>query len=278
MSADRDALVPLPYRVAARHVETRDSVTLQLEPLATPIAPFTPGQFTMLCAPGVGEIAVSISGDPAAPAGSLAQTVRDVGAISRAVNRATEGDRVGVRGPFGVGWGLETADGHDLVLVAGGLGLAPLRPVILAVLAHPERYGDVRLIAGAREPDEFLFHDQLGRWASGSAVEVLLTVDQPATGWHGSVGFVTEPLAHLTIRPERTVAMLCGPEPMMRMSANILLGKGVRPADIRLSLERNMQCGAGLCGHCQLGPLLVCRDGPVVDYAVAGPLLAVREL
>ena len=165
------------------------------------------------------------------------------------------------------------------MIVAGGVGLAPLRPAVLAALAARGRYRRIVLIVGARTPTEFLFRDELGAWAArDNDLEAELTIDQSAVGWDGTVGFVTEPLARLGLNPQNTTAFLCGPEPMMRFSARVLLGKGMPPGDIRVSLERNMQCGIGLCGHCQLGPILVCRDGPVTDWELAGPLLSVREL
>jgi NAD(P)H-flavin reductase len=278
VSVDVQPMLPVPYRVVDRRPETHDSATLRMEPVAAALAGFRPGQFTMLYRRGVGEIAISISGDPAVDDGSLTQTIRDVGAVSRALSRAAPGDLVGARGPFGTSWGLDTAVGRDLVIVAGGVGLAPLRPVLLGALAQRDAYRAIVLVAGARNPDEFLFRDQLDEWSATPGIDVTLTIDQYAEGWTGAVGFVTEPLGRLEVDPRRTIAFLCGPEPMMRFSANVLLGKGVAPEDIRVSLERNMQCGVGLCGHCQLGPLLVCRDGPVVDYACARPLLAVPEL
>lgn len=273
-----EPMLPAPYRVADHVAQTRDSATLLLEPLARSLPPFQPGQFMMLCASGIGEVAISVSGDPAAPDGRLEHTIRAVGAVSTALYDARPGAVIGVRGPYGTGWDVASATGRDLVIVAGGVGLAPLRPVVLGALASRERYGRVIVIAGARTPQEFLFRDELDAWAVNNDLEVELTIDQPAAGWDGPVGFVTEPLARLRLAPGRTTAFLCGPEPMMRFSARILAGKGIEAKDIRVSLERNMQCGIGLCGHCQLGPILVCRDGPVVDYALAGPLLAVREL
>jgi NAD(P)H-flavin reductase len=269
-------MLPTPYRVAERVVETHDSATLRLEPVGTALSGARPGQFCMLYARGIGEVAISIS--DAQPGGSLVHTIRDVGAVSRALHDAGAGTTLGARGPFGTNWGLESAAGHDLVIVAGGVGLAPLRPVVLGALARRGDYGRVVLIAGARGPDEFLYRDQLAQWATGDDIEVERTIDRPTSGWDGPVGFVTEPLARLSVRPDRTIAFVCGPEPMMRYSANVLIDKGVPAGDIRVSLERNMQCGVALCGHCQLGPLLVCRDGPVVDYATAGPLLTVREV
>ena len=276
MSAD--PMIPVSYRVTERRVETHDCVTLHLEPVGSAIAPFLPGQFTMLYRRGVGEVAISVSGDPSIANHSLAQTVRDVGAVSRALYQAAPGDLVGVRGPYGTNWSIDTALGKDLLIVAGGIGLAPLRPVLLGALANRDAYGRITLVAGARSPDEFLFRDQLLGWGATDGIDVEVTVDQPASGWTGPVGFVTEPLGRLRIDPARTVAFICGPGPMMRFSANVLLGKGMSASDVRVSLEYTMKCGVGLCGHCQLGPLLTCRDGPVVDYALAGPLLAVREL
>jgi NAD(P)H-flavin reductase len=271
-------MLPAPYRVVDRHVETGDSVTLRLAPLADTLPAFRAGQFSMLYARGVGEIAISISGDPATSDDTITHTIRDVGAVSRALHAAGPDTRIGVRGPFGTGWGLEGALGRDLVIVAGGVGLAPLRPVVLGALARRSAFGRIVLIVGARRPAEFLFREQLADWAARAELEVELTVDVPAPEWHGTVGFVTEPVSRLSLDVARTTAFVCGPEPMMRFSAEVLLGMGMAPTDIRVSLERNMKCGVGLCGHCQLGPLLVCRDGPVVDFAEAAPLLAVREL
>lgn len=277
MSADLEAMLPLPYRVTARTQETADSATLQLEPVGEAIAAFQPGQFTMLYSHGVGEIAVSVSGDPAVPT-VLSQTIRDVGAVSRALHASPPGTVVGVRGPYGIGWDVGSAAGRDVVVVAGGVGLAPLRPVLLEVLGQRDRFRRVTLVVGARTPEDLLFRKQLDEWQEIAELDLHVTIDQPARSWSGAVGFVTEPLSRLQLDPERTTAFLCGPEAMMRFSADLLLGAGVAASDVRISLERNMKCGIGLCGHCQLGPILVCRDGPVVDYAQARSLLTVREL
>lgn len=279
MRVDPEPMLPTPYRVVARQVETHDSVTLCLAPVAEQLPQFQPGQFTMLYAHGIGEIPVSISGQqPSTGDGLLTQTIRAVGAVSRALHDARLDAVVGVRGPFGTTWDLQSAQGHDLLIVAGGIGLAPLRPVVLGALARRQRYGRIMVIVGARGPNEFLFRAQLAAWAARDDLDVTLTVDQPAQGWTGRVGFVTEPLAGLHLNLWRTIAFLCGPEPMMRICAHVLLRHGLPAEQIRLSLERNMHCGIGLCGHCQLGPLLVCRDGPIVDYATAADLLTVREL
>lgn len=273
-----DAMLPASYVVAERTRENHDSVTLRLEPAGQPLPPFGPGQFMMLAVPGIGEVAISISGDPTRQDGSLTHTIRAVGAVSGTLCDARPGGVIGVRGPFGTCWDLTAAAGRDLVMAAGGVGLAPLRPVIHGALASRASYGRVILVAGARSPGEFLFRGQLDAWSARAGMETELTIDQWAPGWRGTVGFVTEPLSRLALDPTRTTAFLCGPEPMMRFSARALIRKGVPPRDIQVSVERNMQCGVGLCGHCQLGPVLLCRDGPVLNYAVAEPLLTVREL
>ncbi len=278
MSEPASAMAPVPYRVRGRVVESPDSATLCLEPVGVALRNPKPGEFMMLYAFGVGEAAISISGDPSVTDGSITHTIRAVGAVSRALHDAEPGSVVGVRGPFGTTWGLDEAAGRDLVMVAGGVGLCPLRPAVLGALAGRARYGKVTLVVGARSRADFVFVDQLEKWAQDPQIKLHVTVDVPVQGWSGEVGLVTEPLRRLTLDPDRTTAFLCGPEAMLRFGAEALLAKGIAAPDIRVSLERNMQCGVGWCGHCQLGPLLLCRDGPVVGYDVAGPLLAVKEL
>ncbi|GGN77717.1 FAD/NAD(P)-binding protein [Nocardia rhizosphaerihabitans] len=268
----------LPYRVVGRTVQTSDTVTLRMEPVRDAAQRFRAGQFMMLYSFGVGEVAISISGDPAAGDGILEHTIRAVGAVSGALHDTGVGGLIGVRGPFGTGWDLASAVGGDLVIVGGGVGLAPLRSAVLGALAARADYQRVVLISGARTPADILFRHDQELWPSTGAIELHQTVDHPEPDWKGRIGFVTEPLAHLTVEPGHTTALLCGPEPMMRFCAQALQRKGIPAADIQLSLERNMQCGVGRCGHCQLGTLLLCRDGPIVDYATAEPLLAVREL
>ncbi len=277
-SADQQPspMTPVPYRVRSRVVENADSVTLYLEPEGVALVAPAPGQFMMLHAFGVGEIAISVCG--LGRAGAITHTIRAVGAVSAALCGAEPGSTVGVRGPYGTSWGLDTAAGRDLVIVAGGVGLAPLRPVLLGALADRDNFGRVTLIAGARAERDVLYATELAAWQHHPQLEVHQTVDVPIHGWLGETGFVTEPLRRLSLEPGRTTAFLCGPEPMMRHSAAALIDKGVAAVDIRVSLERNMQCGVAWCGHCQLGPLLLCRDGPVVDYGVAAPLLDCEEL
>lgn len=275
--AAADPWVPLEYHVGASHRETADTATLVLLSRGEQIRPFLPGQFAMLYVFGVGEIPISISGDPAAE-DVLELTIRGVGAVSEALRRAPVGTPVGVRGPFGTGWHLDLPAGADLLLVAGGIGLAPLRPALLHALRHRRRYGRIVLVAGAKTPAELLFTNELAALAARVDVELVVTVDRATDGWTGNVGLVTKPLAEIDLFPEWTAALLCGPEPMMRFSAKVLLERGVVAERIQVSLERNMKCGIGLCGHCQLGPLLLCCEGPVVPYPVAAPLLEIREL
>lgn len=182
-----DGNLPHPHRVASRQAETHDSFSLRFEPVGDPLPAFEPGQFTMLYRHGVGEIAISVSGDPAARDGSLTQTIRDVGAVSRALTRSQPGDVIGVRGPFGHGWGLDQAAGRVLLVVTGGVGLAPLRPVLLGALARCRDFGRIVLIAGARSPEEFLFRPQLAAWADDPRLEVLLTIGQRPAGTARSV-------------------------------------------------------------------------------------------
>ncbi len=272
------AMSPVPYRVRSRVSENRDSATLRLEPVDEPLPAPQPGEFMMMYAFGIGEIAISVSGVPTDGDDTITHTIRSVGAVSRALHDMQPGSVIGMRGPFGTDWGLADAVGRDLVIVAGGVGLAPLRPVVIGALADRDRYGRLTLIAGARSRDDFLFETELQDWAKETPIDVHLTVDVPVQGWPGEVGFVTEPLRRVPLQPDRTTAFLCGPEPMMRNGAVELLRKGLAASDIRVSLERNMQCGIGWCGHCQLGPLLLCRDGPVVGYDIAEPLLRTKEL
>jgi NAD(P)H-flavin reductase len=267
--------VPANYRVAGRREETHDTVSLTLEPAGAPIGGVRPGQFTMLYAFGIGEVPVSVSGLDGSPL--LIQTIRAVGAVTTALCTARIGQSVGVRGPFGTTWDEASAAGHDLLIVAGGIGLAPLRPPLLAALRQRQRYRRVIVLIGARSPAELIFATELAGWQEKGA-EVDVTVDKADASWPGNVGVVTQLIGRAEIDAARTTALICGPEVMMRLTARSLQAAGIPAARIRVSLERNMQCGVAECGHCQLGPLLLCRDGPVVSYAVAEPLMTIREL
>lgn len=271
------AAIPAPYRVSATRAETHDTTTLYLEPDGHPVAGFAPGQFAMLYVLGVGEAPISVSGGLAA-SGSLVHTIRAVGATTAALCALRRGDAVGVRGPFGRGWPLAGAEGHDVVVVAGGLGLAPLRPVVEHLLAHRERFGDVAVLYGTRTPADLLFGEELEQWRErlGAALQVIVDAADPT--WRGHVGVVTTLVGAARFDPAAATAMICGPEVMMRFTVAALRDRGLADGDICLSLERSMACAVGHCGRCQLGPAFVCRDGPVFRFDVVAPLLGVREL
>jgi NAD(P)H-flavin reductase len=269
-------MVPRLFRLVERRQDTADTFTILLEPNDGVPLTFTPGQFTMLSAFGVGEVPISVSGD-AHVAGPLQHTVRDVGAVTHALARASVGDVLGVRGPYGTGWDVGDAQHKDVVLVAGGIGLAPLRPAVLEVLSHRDDFGRVVLLYGARSPEELLFVDELEQWG-GQGLEVLVTVDYGRESWPGRVGLVTKLIPRAGFDPLSALALICGPEVMMRHTAMALVRRGVRANRIRVSLERNMRCGIGLCGHCQYRELFVCVDGPVLPYAQVTGLLGLREV
>jgi NAD(P)H-flavin reductase len=215
----------------------------------------------MLYVFGTGEVPISISGDPVNQ-DSLAHTVRAVGPVTQVITHLQRGDVLGVRGPFGSSWPVEAAQGCDVVMVAGGLGLAPLRPALYHVLAHREKFGEVVLLYGARSPGDVLYSRQLDRLRRQGA-EIMVTVDRVAGAWPGEVGVVTRLIPRATFDPLNTVAMICGPEIMMRFTIAELEKLGVSQENIFISMERNMKCAVGFCGHCQFGPTFVCKDGPV---------------
>ena len=264
----RGAMTPLPYRVVRRRRETVGVYTLELEPVDDAIAPIEPGQFTMLYAFGVGEAPISVSrcGE------TLTHTIREAGAVTHALCAARIGDVVGVRGPFGNTWPVEAARGKDVVFVAGGIGLPPLRPAIDHVLAHRREYGKAIVLYGGRTPADLLYRAELKKWRAE------ITVDTAGPEWHGRVGVVTKLIPRAPFDPGNAVAMIVGPEIMMRFSAEALIDRGMPPEQVWISMERTMRCGVGLCGHCQLGTTLVCRDGAVYRWPDLEALLGVPEL
>ena len=271
-----DPWLPTPMTVIEARRETPDITTLVLDPGGRPWR-FQPGQFNMLYRFGLGEAAISISGDPDHPE-RLVHTIRSVGPLTRDLCATNPGDVIGVRGPFGAPWPLEEAVGDDVVVVAGGIGLAPLRPAILRLLADRDRYGRVIVLYGARDPGDLLFLDQLRRWRGRFDAQVEVTVDRSAPGWRGPVGVVTRLIQRASFDPEDTTVFTCGPEIMMRFVVGELSKEGVPAENIHLSMERNMRCGVGICGHCQWGPFFVCKDGPVFSFDRVRPFFGVREL
>jgi NAD(P)H-flavin reductase len=269
------AQTPRPFRVTDRERNTADTWTLMLEPASGDPPSVAPGQFMMVYALGVGEVPISVSGPPRRP-GPVVLTVRAVGSVTNAICAAEPGAMLGVRGPYGNSWPIDAAAGRDVLVVAGGIGLAPLRPVILEALERRREYGSVALLYGARTPADLLYPELLARWATTLHVEV--TVDAADGAWTGGVGVVPKLVAGARVDAGRTTAFVCGPEVMMHFTIEALLDRGVAAEQIYVSLERHMDCGVGLCGHCQLGPTLICRDGPVYSFAEIAPWLQVRQL
>jgi len=270
-------MMPEPWAVRRVVKETPDTFTLALEPSNGGQGEFQPGQFSMVWVCGVGELPISISGDPSDKR-SLTYTVRSVGAATQALVSRKPGESLGIRGPFGTGWPVEAAKGRDVVVVAGGIGLAPLRPVIYDVLRQRSEYGRLVVLYGARSPRDILFRKELASWAKQKDTQVLSTVDYGGVSWRGRVGVVTSLFKFLRLQPSRTTVMVCGPEIMMRMVARELLTRGLAQEDLYLSMERNMKCAVGFCGHCQWGGYFICKDGPVFPYNRIAPVLDRYEL
>lgn len=272
-----DPMRPRMFRLVRKRQDTDDTWTLWLDPEDGRPLRYGAGQFTMLQVFGAGEVPISISGDPTT--GDLLQhTIRDVGGATRALVAAQPGQPLGVRGPFGHGWDVAEGAGGDVVLIAGGIGLAPLRPALLEVLARRADFRRVILLYGARRPEELLYEPELESWRGRLDVDVAVTVDNAEPSWRGQVGLVTQLIPRAQLDPERTLALVCGPDLMMRYVASALRELGISADRVRLSMERNMQCGIGLCGHCQLREFFLCVDGPVLRLRQLESLITTREL
>jgi NAD(P)H-flavin reductase len=267
-------MVPVPFEVVSRRRDTVDTWTLELA--SEEAMPFAPGQFNMVSAAGSGEVPISISGDPGRPE-RLVHTVRAVGLATEAICASAPGRVLAIRGPFGSSWPVAELEGRDVVVAAGGIGLPPLRPAILQMLERRERYGRLVLLYGGRTPGQLMYPDELEQWAD-RGLEVLTTVDSAGPEWLGHVGVVTRLVGRARLDAANAVALCCGPEIMIRFAVATLVEHGLPKDRIYSSMERNMQCGVGHCGHCQLGPTLVCRDGPVYRWSELEPWLTIREL
>lgn len=271
-------MLPAPWRIEGVRKELADTFTLTLAPTGDCAGmEFGGGQFNMLYVFGVGEVPISISGDPS-NSDKLVHTTRAVGVVTRAMWKLKKGDMLGVRGPFGTAWPLDEAVGRDVVIVAGGIGLAPLRGLIYQVLARRKEFGRVAILYGARTPEDMLYSRELKKWSARLDVEVFVTVDRATGRWRGGVGVVTQLIGRAPFDPKQATAYVCGPEIMMRFTAQELQKRGVAPDRIHVSMERNMKCATGFCGHCQYGSEFVCKDGPVFPYDRVKPLLNIREL
>jgi NAD(P)H-flavin reductase len=273
-----DPMRPELFTITGVQQDTYDTFTVELVSKEKDEGfRFAPGQFNMLYVFGIGEVPISISGDPNKPE-ALIHTTRAVGTVTKAMKKLKKGEIVGVRGPYGTSWPVNDAEGKDLIIVAGGIGLAPLRPVIYHALANREKYGKVILLYGARTPEDMLYVKQLEQWRARSDFDVYSTVDRGDSKWRGNVGVVTTLIPKATFEPQSAIAMICGPEIMMRFTIMELQRRGMAEEQIIVSMERNMKCGVGLCGHCQLGPTFICKNGPVYRFDLIKDLLAKREL
>lgn len=276
--AQQSPMLPEQYEITDLNWETGDGdvFTWKLQNINGKPFSFQPGQFNMLYHYGVGEVPISISGN--SENGELIHTTRAVGSVTRAMKSLRPGDTVGVRGPFGSAWPLQQAEGKHLIVLTGGIGLAPLRPVLYYALNHFNKFASVNLLYGTRTPLDILYRQQLEAWQLDSAMGVQITVDRASGHWQGNVGVVTNLLDRLEIEAANSVAMVCGPEIMMHF-ANLALQKaGLTQQQIYLSMERNMKCAIGHCGHCQWGPHFICKDGPVFRLDQINSIFEVREL
>lgn len=277
-----EPMLPEPYRIERVRRETHDIFTLELRPVnGAPVRCFAPGQFNMLYVFGTGESAISISGD-AAQSDRLIHTIRAVGVVTKALQKLKRGDVIGVRGPFGSAWPVVEAEGRDVVIVTGGIGLAPLRPAIYHVLANREKYGRFVLLSGSRSPRDLLFARELEKWRGQVDFDVEVTLDTATSddgnNWRGNVGVVTTLIPKAQFDAHDSVAMICGPEVMMRFTVQELTKRGLSADRIFVTMERNMKCAIGFCGHCQFGAHFVCKDGPVFRFDRIAALFGKREI
>ncbi|MBY4676130.1 FAD/NAD(P)-binding protein [Marinobacterium arenosum] len=260
--------LPVSAEVIDRVQESPSIFTLRLrlvDPQQQRAYSFQPGQFNMLYLFGVGEVAISIVSDPQDET-LIDHTIRVVGRVTEGLAKLQPGQQIGLRGPFGRGWPMAQAQGRDLLIVTGGLGCAPVVAVINYVLLRREQFGRLTIIQGVKHADDLIWRARYDYWSRLPNTEVLIAADQGGPLWPFHHGRVTDLLERLELVPARSIAMLCGPEGMLKAASEGLRRQGLAGDDIYLSMERNMQCALGFCGHCQYGADFICRDGPVFSY------------
>lgn len=273
-----DPMVTQPVAVRRIIWENDDTFTLTLDMSAFSEGfHFLPGQFNMVYVYGIGEAAISISSDPART-GTLDHTIHRVGLVTTALAQKKRGDSIGIRGPYGSSWPIEAARGKDVCIISGGIGLAPLRPIVYRMLKNRDDYGRMILLYGGRSPLDLLYRVELEKWANDYNVEVLVTVDRGDSSWKGHIGVVTALFQYIKLDARATVAYVCGPEIMMRYTIDELERRGLPQNHVYLSMERNMKCAVGFCGHCQMGPTFICKEGPVYPLPRVRSLLDRKEL
>lgn len=272
-----DPMLPMRYKVVSKRRDTLDTYSIEVAPVEDDDrTSFAPGQFNMLYAFGVGEVPISIS-SRSPRNGNIVHTVRSVGAVTESICRLKKGDMLGLRGPFGTHWPVEDAIGEDIVILAGGIGLAPLRPTIHQIIARRDQFGKVYVLYGARSSKDMLYTREHDNWRRQS-VEVITTVDRADDQWKGNIGVVTSLIQKASFDRLNTIAMICGPEVMMRFTIAELNARGLGSDNIYVSMERNMKCAIGFCGHCQYGPNFICKDGPVFQFSQIRDLFGIREV
>ncbi len=272
-------LVPEPARIVEKRSFGPEIHAYRLRLLdesARPRFDFLQGQFNMVYVPGVGEVAISISSDPEEV--DLEHTIRIVGRTTRVIDRLGVGDVLGIRGPFGSAWPLHEARWKDVLVVTGGLGCAPVSGAIEYMFRRRASYGRITILHGVRKPAHLIHHDKFEVWKREPDTQVLLTTDEPDRHWRDRSGVVTELFEEVELEPGRTIVFMCGPQVMMRYAVRILGARGVSQDRIWVSMERNMRCAVGLCGHCQFGPEFVCKDGPIFPFRRIAPFFGVRGL
>lgn len=273
-----DPMVTYPVMVRRITWENDDTFTLSLDMGDWEEGfKFLPGQFNMVYVYGVGEAAISISSDPART-GTLDHTIHRVGIVTTALAQKKRGDVIGIRGPYGSSWPVDIARGKDVCIISGGIGLAPLRPVIYSMLKNRQDYGRIIVLYGGRSPLDLLFRVELEKWGNEDNIETLVTVDRGDSSWKGHIGVVTSLFSYIKLDARETIAYVCGPEIMMKYTVDELAQRGVPTDQIYLSMERNMKCAVGFCGHCQFGPTFICKDGPVYPLPIIRPLMDRKEL
>ncbi|EKD71091.1 MAG: hypothetical protein ACD_46C00274G0001 [uncultured bacterium] len=274
----RDPYLPLEAEIVDRTQESSTIFTIHIRFVECECRErflFLPGQFNMLYLYGVGEVAISIVSDPEEKK-ILKHSMRAIGRVTKAIQKLQPGDRIGVRGPFGRGWPLNQARHKDVVVVTGGLGCAPTVSVINYILGRRDQYGALKILQGVKHSDDFIYRKQYSKWQESPNTEIHIAADQAGPKWPWGVGYVTDMIQSLTLDPDNTITMMCGPEMMMRTAIHSLVKKGIPEENIYLSMERNMECGIGQCGHCQYGGLFICKDGPIFPYPVIKSLFSVE--
>lgn len=271
-------MVPDIFRVDRIIKETKDVFTIGLSfAQKNGRFKFLPGQFNMLYCFGVGEIPISISSSHEAQEG-FSHTIRKVGAVTKALACLEKKSLLGIRGPFGSSWPIDDALGKDVVIIAGGIGIAPLRPLVYYILSHRENFGKIFLVYGVKAPGEILYRDELEAWRARFDIEVNVTCDIASGAWKGNVGVVTNLISRVDLSSKNVKVFICGPEIMMQFAIRALIAREINTSDIVVSMERNMKCGVGLCGHCQCGPYFICKDGPVFGFDRVAHIFDKREI